>query len=240
MKVDIKIKIAAGAAFAVLLAALLAAITAMNALRLYDAVKYPEFCIVPLCLAYTLAFTRGNRDKALLACALGSTVCADFVMVLLQDHYEISLIFFSAAQLLYCARIQLCRANRLYSAIALPLRAALSAAMCAAAAVIMPSDVILGTAAAFYFTNLIINTAEAFALIKGGKHRILFAVGLLLFAGCDICVGLNVGDMAGIELSKNGLYAVKLLIWIFYLPSQAMLALSAPLEEQRSKNVQSY
>lgn len=224
---------------------------AMNAMRLYNDVRPVEFCIVPLCIILAALNIAGRlkhdakdtsckdsmrrkaaADCVLLICALACTMCADIFMVLLKGFYPLSLAFFAAAQLLYCARIQLYRQNVKYTASALCVRAAASVVLCVAAVCIMPGNELLGAIAAFYFVNLILNAAEA-ALPAAKEHTkglLLFATGLVLFIGCDICVGLNAGGMAGIKIPPEGLYAINILIWVFYFPSQVLLALSTPLK----------
>ena len=56
-------------------------------------------------------------------------------------------------------------------------------------------------------------------------NRVLVIAGLLLFAACDICVFIfNLPLYMG---ALDGLRVVFPLIWIFYLPAQALLAVSA-------------
>lgn len=253
MKVKFTPMRAACAVTGAAIAGIFIATIAMNAMRLYNAVRPVEFCIVPLCIILAALNMAGGvksnaedarrkgegagcrevvADRVLLMCALACTMCADIFMVLLGGFYPLSLSFFAAAQLLYCARIQLYRRNKKYTAAALSVRAAASVVLCVAAVCIMPGNELLGAIAAFYFINLIFNAAEAALLAARGrtKELLLFALGLVLFIGCDVCVGLNAGGMAGIKISPAGLYAINILIWVFYFPSQVLLALSSPLK----------
>jgi len=75
----------------------------------------------------------------------------------------------------------------------------------------------------FYFINLVMNFVDSLIstiLLRKDKTRfitsLIFTVGLLLFIGCDINVGLS-------NLIGKG----SNLIWSFYLPSQILIALSA-------------
>jgi len=57
------------------------------------------------------------------------------------------------------------------------------------------------------------------------RNRVLVITGLLLFAACDICVLLfNLPRYFG---APAWLRDINLLIWVFYLPSQTLLAVSA-------------
>jgi hypothetical protein len=75
----------------------------------------------------------------------------------------------------------------------------------------------LFTAAALYAAAFAMSLGAAFAIRKQHPNGHLIIPGMLLFACCDICVGLN-------YLFPGAFYP---LMWIFYLPSQALLAASA-------------
>ena len=233
MKYEQKLNLISYISFGAVALAVLIATTALNAVREYDAVRPIEFLTVPLCLIFTMVTLRGGTDKTIVLCAFVCTTIADLFMILLEKYFEVSLVFFAAAQLIYCARIQLFRKNKKYSAIALSVRAALSVIVCAIAATAFQGETALIILAAFYFTNLALNAAEALISTRGGVKNILFFAGLILFMGCDICVGLNSGYMAGIRISSGALYAVIILIWLFYIPSQILLALSVPLTHKK-------
>lgn len=227
---------AAYVATAVALTAIFIATVILNGMGRYVAARPVEFVIVPLAIVLALiAANRQGRDRIIVLCALACTTCADVFMVLLDDYYEISLAFFSAAQLFYYARILLIRrttgSRAVYFAVSIAVRAAALVAVCTAASFVMPQNGLLAALAAFYFLNLAINCGEAFALCRRGRQFLPFALGLLLFAGCDICVGLKAAGMAGITLSEGGYRAASTLIWVFYAPSQALLALSVMRRE---------
>ena len=81
----------------------------------------------------------------------------------------------------------------------------------------------LFVAAAAYATLFITNLYISTRYIK--HNRVLVLAGLFLFAACDICVllfNLPVHTAAPIWLRQ-----IFPLIWVFYLPSQALLAISA-------------
>ena len=78
-------------------------------------------------------------------------------------------------------------------------------------------------AAAMYAVLFITNIYVSARHIQ--HRRKLVMAGLLLFAACDICVLLfNLPVYFG---APAGLRLVFPLIWVFYLPSQAVLAVSA-------------
>ena len=58
----------------------------------------------------------------------------------------------------------------------------------------------------------------------------LFALGLTLFVGCDVCVGIF--NLPG--LLPDALYQFSRIgMWLFYLPSQVLIALSAYPRKER-------
>ena len=108
---------AACAATGAAIAGIFIATIAMNAMRLYNAVRPVEFCIVPLCIILAALNMAGGvksnaedarrkgegagcrevvADRVLLMCALACTMCADIFMVLLGGFYPLSLSFFAA------------------------------------------------------------------------------------------------------------------------------------------------
>ena len=79
----------------------------------------------------------------------------------------------------------------------------------------------------FYYANLILNIVFAFL---GGRGLRLMAVGLVFFALCDTVIGLIVMK-AYLPIPPDAflyriLYPGFNLAWVFYVPSQALLALS--------------
>ena len=87
-----------------------------------------------------------------------------------------------------------------------------------------------------YFPMLVCNTAESALLIKRSKRFIIFFIGLLLFIGCDICVGLFNFSSVGVSLSREVLNFVGAAIWAFYLPSQTLIVLSSRCIERKLIN----
>ena len=68
----------------------------------------------------------------------------------------------------------------------------------------------------------------------GGKKYLLLSIGLVLFIGCDVSVGFN-------NLSSYISYSSKFIdymvdfsqlgMWLFYVPSQALITLSMYFKE---------
>lgn len=189
--------------------------------RLGDS-TWVKFAAICLCAAAALTGAK-SRDGRLVALALGFTVGADvFLLLLDRDGADqvTGVCLFLVVQLLYAYRLY-CLGGKT-SRWFFP-RLALSCLW-------MGLSLFPLWCAVPYFLNLCLNTLEAWAMkLKGPKSPLAsrFAWGLLLFVGCDLCVGLwNVSALlpaALAEFSRVGM-------WLFYLPSQALIVLSQRLE----------
>ena len=169
---------------------------------------------VLLCLLFALACALRGGDR-LVPAALALTAGADWFLLVRNDNYAVGVALFLCVQTVYCLRLRRHGAPAAY-----PLRAgaALGAGL-GLYALELASP--LNLLAALYFSQLLSNTLLAWT--RKGKRWRIFAAGLTLFVGCDLCVGLfNVLPPA------SPLYpAVAVGMWLFYLPSQVLIALSA-------------
>ena len=151
------------------------------------------------------------------------TLCADTLMVLLNVHIREGICLFCCVQMLYawCLRKRGCR-------LLLPVR--ILAFVIPAVVLIRtgwdePADLSVSIPAVLSFSLLTINVFLAMAAAtkcSTGTDR-LFAAGLLMFFGCDLCVGLR--NLPVPELVQNMAYALN---WVFYIPSQVLLTISLP------------
>lgn len=172
---------------------------------------------VLLCLAFSLLGT----DR-LVPLALALTAGADWFLLVRNDHYALGIALFLCVQAVYALR--LC-AGGAGSAFVLRAALALGAGLGAWAAGLTALVELL---AALYFSQLLANTLLAWRL-RGGRWR-TFALGLTLFVGCDVCVGLFNVLPAGSRLYQ----AASVGMWLFYLPSQVLIALSALAEKEEA------
>lgn len=178
-----------------------------------------KYAGVLLCLGFALLCAVRGGDR-LLPIALALTAGADWFLLVRNDHYTVGIALFLCVQTVYYLRLRAAGASAAY-----PLRAGLAlAAGLGLCALDMASP--LNLLAGLYFSQLLSNAALAWTQ-KGRRWR-LFALGLTLFVGCDICVGLF-NALPG----SHPLYpAVSVGMWLFYLPSQALIALSALPEKE--------
>lgn len=176
---------------------------------------------VLLCFLWTLG-AAGNRDGKLTSAALAFTLLADLFLLVLNRWYWAGVSAFCVVQLLYLARLH--RAGQRPLAFRLRLRAILAGTLLAAAGILGGLNPLTGLTL-FYFSQLL---ANAFASLSLGRRGDLFALGLFLFIGCDLCVGLrNLSAALPGTAPFSPLPFVQFGMWLFYLPSQVLISLSA-------------
>lgn len=182
-----------------------------------------KYAGILLCLAFSLlcAARGGNR---LVPIALALTAGADWFLLVRNDHYALGVVLFLCVQSVYFLRLRAAGAPAAW-----PLRSGLALgaglAVCAAGMAVGQAAP-LNLLAALYFSQLLSNTILAWTL-KGRRWR-RFALGLTLFVGCDVCVGLF-----NVLARISPLYpAISVGMWLFYLPSQVLIVLSALPEKE--------
>lgn len=189
---------------------------------------YLKYAGVLLCVAVLLTvmfFRNTTRDNAIMLAALFFTAISDLFILVLDKYYEIGLVTFIIVQSLYLYRLYSDRLKKIY--ITLAVRLGVMVALIITFAALNMLNLLIAECA-IYITMLIANVVDAFIICKKSLKNVLFAIGLLLFLGCDICVGLDNGvDILGLNLSYEIINIVQVAIWAFYLPSQVLITLSA-------------
>ena len=173
-----------------------------------------KYAGILLCVLFALACALRGGDR-LIPLALALTAGADWFLLVRNESYAMGVALFLCVQTVYYLRLR-----RNGSSGACPLRAGLALGLgLGLYALGLASPVNL--MAALYFSQLLSNAALAWTR-KGARWRI-FAAGLTLFVGCDLCVGLF-----NTLPNSSPLYpVVSVGMWFFYLPSQVLIALSA-------------
>ena len=207
--------------FLVLEGALYAAFLALDLAGLGGLSIWPKYAGILLCLAFAcLAAVRGG-DR-LIPFALACTALADLFLLVLNRYYPLGVAIFLVVQTLYLLRLRRDGADS-----APWLRAGLALILALAVyglGLLSPLNLLV----CLYFSQLLSNTCLAWT-VKGRSQR-LFALGLTLFVGCDVCVGIF--NLPG--LLPDALYQFSRIgMWLFYLPSQALIALSAYPRKER-------
>lgn len=176
-----------------------------------------------LLLCFLLGLTSlGERDGRLVSLALGFTALADLFLLVLNRSYPLGVGCFCVVQLLYVLRLYRAHGGRppLWW-LRLPLALAALAGLWRLG-LLEPLTVL----ACLYFTQLLCSAGECF-LLPPSRLRRLFLAGLVLFLCGDVYVGLsNLG--AYLPLPPHALFSfAQFGMWLFYPPSQVLIALSA-------------
>lgn len=181
-----------------------------------------KYAGILLCLAFTFlcALRGGNR---LVAPALLFTAGADWFLLIRNEHLLVGVALFLCVQALYFLRLHHAGGSRKL----LWLRLALALVFTLAPFLIPGMATPLNLLAMLYFSQLLSNTLLAWSL----PAMRTFALGLTLFVGCDICVGL----FNAFVLPPALFSVVSVGMWFFYLPSQVLISLSA-LPKEASPN----
>ena len=184
--------------------------------------------IVLACLFAFVMFSK-TKDYILTQIALLTTVCADIFLVVLDPIVQIpAMIFFSITQLCYFIRIYMLQDNKKERICHLIIRViVIVIALIATSIVLKENTDFLSMISMFYYANLLTNIIFSFFI----KKNYLLTLGLIFFACCDLFIGLNVlaESYLGVE---DGSLIDKLInidfniAWLFYVPSQTLLALS--------------
>ena len=172
-----------------------------------------------LCVLFTPVSALKGGDK-LVPLALTLTAGADWFLLVRNDHYAVGIALFLCVQTVYFLRLRRAGAPAAY-----PLRAglALGAGLgLYALGLASPVNLLAG----LYFSQLLSNTILAWT--RPGRPWRTFAAGLTLFVGCDLCVGL----FNALPYASPLYPAVSVGMWLFYLPSQVLIALSALPEKE--------
>ena len=156
-------------------------------------------------------------DVVLLVLGLALTLVSDYFLLVKGDYFEIGLSTFICAQICYFARI---KRGKIWLISSIVVRVLLSVAGIIALCLTGYGEA-LYLLVAVYFVQLVGNFVENVIVAATTKDKterlnaILLSAGFLLFIGCDISVGVM--NLFG----EAGEY-----IWLFYTPSQVLIALS--------------
>ncbi len=190
------------------------------------------FSSVALCFLYVLAAYEQTPLKTCMLVAFSATVCADFFLTEItsfEGQKVVAMSFFCVTQFAYFIRLYRNHLDERTNRLHVMVRASVCAvALLAGALVLKEANNALSVISVFYFANLAVNLFFAFAQWKRSPF---VALGLLFFLACDVFVGL--GEMAADFLSvAEGSLIDRLtstgvnIAWIFYVPSQTLLAVS--------------
>ena len=181
-------------------------------------------CFLLICCFFAVSFSYrgyalGKTDALLLRAAMAFTLLADFC-ILIAEKNTLGVIFFCCVQFIYNYRFTNGRRALALAALIPVLTAALL--LVPAAANLAGQE----KAAVVYAACLFFSVSGAVLAFRGKKYPLpnnyLVLVGMLLFFLCDVSVMLR-----NLDLPQSVVRIAGMLIWVFYLPSQFMLSLSA-------------
>ena len=167
-----------------------------------------------------------------------TTLIADLFLVVIDPMIQLpAMIFFSFTQICYFLRLYFETDSKKEKLLHFVLRVILTLAVTIlTVAVLKEKTDALSLISMFYYTNLILNVI--FAFLHFNKSRV-FAIGLLLFLFCDTVIGFDI--MAKSYITVDLIEAINRFLsktnwaWLFYVPSQALLATSLiKLDKEKS------
>ena len=208
--------------FLAVLGCLYAAFLALDLLRPGSGWDVPlKYAAIVLCFLKALGCPK-NTDGLLTRWALGLTLAADLFLLVLDRWYPAGVACFCGVQVLYLIRIRRAGGWPLWPELAL--RALAAAGLLGLAAGLGAMNGLTALALC-YFSQLACNAIAALLL---GRRGWMLAAGLLLFVGCDLCVGaMNLSPALAALLPASLLAFARVGMWLFYLPSQALITLTA-------------
>lgn len=178
-----------------------------------------KFTGIALVAVVGLFAGRGLENRFTTA-ALCLTVTADVFLLLLDSHYMLGVALFLAVQTLYTLRLAVCRGDALWRQLLVRLIPALAAAAWTA-----PYGVTTALPAA-YIVWFAVNLLDSLLLAarQPDRRRVCFAVGLILFFCCDLCVGAHNLPASALPAWLPGF--AQIAMWAFYLPGQVLILAS--------------
>ena len=191
-----------------------------------DVSAFSSFLSIVLVALFALLVPRCKGSENFVRLGLLFTLVADYFLVICDDAQlqgVLAFIIVQAAYFLYLLVREERGAVRSANAIT---RVVLSILLVIAAFALLGEDTdALAIASVIYYANLVVNIV--FAFMRGREERI-FAIGLLLFAMCDLCIGLEVlsSSYLGSDVFDFVYGDYLNLPWVFYQPSQVLIALS--------------
>ena len=167
-----------------------------------------------------------KKDKRTIFMMMGlaATLIADFFLVLIYKYREIAMISFSVTQIAYALVLLETSRNVKIETI---IRGAGSVLTLIVTVLVLKESVdLLSLVSMFYYFNLIMNSVMSFI----NKTPLSFKLGLILFICCDTVIGLQTLSEYLTISSESYMYKIIYpgfnLAWVFYLPSQVLLAYS--------------
>ena len=173
-----------------------------------------------------------QREGLFLFIAMLFTAGADWFLVVKDESYALAIGLFFGAQVFHFLRLSAAREKG--KVISLLIRLLLSLLFAEGVSLVLSEKLlsiiqgenIIVLLGGLYFIELLMNTVDAGILIKRDRRFVMTMVGFILFILCDISVGLN-GMSGAWGISRETANFAADMIWVWYLPSQVLIVLSA-------------
>lgn len=193
-----------------------------------------KYSFIIICLVFTIINPSLKIDSFIVRGALIFTLISDYFL-LYKTNFLPGIITFCVVQILYFIRLSIVTKHLIIKII---IRLIIILSVSTILSIVTMMSFFTVFIYAFYFLNLLINCIESFILTKNSKSMWVFAVGLLLFVFCDICVGLhNLNDFITVlSLTNKQKNLIACGMWFFYIPSQTLIVLSAYLKDYNCLN----
>lgn len=176
-------------------------------------------------LCFLFALLSGVKNDPLIVAGLACTVGADFCLVVCSPIQQLwGMVFFLGAQMLYAIHMH----RRQNNNVLLLIRILLTVAVEILAVLILKDNLdALAMFSMAYYANLIMNMVVAFTQWRRNK---LLPIGFVLFILCDTIIGLQVASSGYLPIAEGSLLYNLIFsgfntAWMFYLPSQVLIAL---------------
>lgn len=196
-----------------------------------------RYASVILACGFLIIFAEKSHSYVFTQIGLICTVGADYFLVYLADIKQLpAMLFFSVTQIAYFLRLYYADKSALRCKWHIIIRAFVSIVILIVTALVLGKSCdALALVSMFYYANLLLNLVFAFMNFENNK---IFAIGILLFILCNTVIGLSFID-AYLPINENSVIYKIIhpgfdLAWVFYLPSQALIAVS--LLKERVKN----
>lgn len=192
-----------------------------------------EYVSICMCFVFALVFVANKKFNFMIALGLLFTLGADACLVLNTPPKQWQgMVFFSIVQIIYAIYLMM-DAKRAINIASIVVRIVGSALVVLVTYLVLKDKFdFVSAISMFYIFNLVVNIVFAFVQFKNHK---LFAMGLLFFVCCDIFIGLACANGVYFTISNA---AIRKMIsgniaWLFYIPSQTLLALSTALNHAK-------
>lgn len=228
-----KLNIIASAIFASIELVLLILIETLNDFQVIPILQYIS---IGLCLAFSLIFIKADKFNLFISTGLLLTLGADTFLVMISPQNKLAgMIFFLAAQIVYCSYLMLKNKNKKVNIINLSIRIVGSILISIIAYLVLKDAFdALSLVSSVYIFNELVNIV--FSFFTFGENK-LFSIGFVLFFVCDIFIGLSVANGVYLQISSSLASAISngLLAWAFYVPSQTLIALNTSLRLKKDE-----